>query len=157
MGIVRNGEEARMDGTIYVDGGKVDPNAAVTTLRVPPNPYFAPGPDGRRPIVERVPECRPQRLRLHTAGWFVEDETGRISGTDYQFCNEQTALALCRCAALDWLISRGWLVLSCDTRLHCVHIDISGKVEIWGDGGADVHENTAIACHRVADHIRLPH
>jgi len=85
------------------------------------NPYFQSYvmPDGstRRPIVERVPECRPPGLRFNDVpatvnnGEFVHDDVEECCSVDGEDLgpgrvSEQIALALCRCACEDWIESQ---------------------------------------------------
>jgi hypothetical protein len=76
------------------------------------NVYFEPGPDGRRPIVDRAPACRPMAFGTYPIVW-LEDAYGRAfvyENTERGFrdsVDEYAALALCRCAVEDWLPD-GW-------------------------------------------------
>ena len=60
-------------------------------------------------VIQWPEGARPKGLRLHTAGWFVEDrKTGRRAEgetlrVDFQFCNPTTSIALHVASGLEWL------------------------------------------------------
>jgi len=63
-------------------------------------------------VIQWPEGARPKGLRLHTAGWFVEDrETGRRAEgetlrVDFQFCNPTTSIALHVASGLEWLLQQ---------------------------------------------------
>lgn len=63
-------------------------------------------------VIQWPEGARPKGLRLHTAGWFVEDrETGRRAEgetlrVDFQFCNPTTSIALHVASGLEWLADK---------------------------------------------------
>lgn len=144
------------------------------------NPYFAPFvmPDGslRRPIVERVPECRPKRapfwiLREVTAdcAWCWDDKRGlERDPVPLQMvaCHTEDAIALCRAACEDWLLSHcGTLLIDHGTypkpsytaEMQSVRLgtrfESHEMIRASGqfDDPSDVHGALLLVAHAIAD------
>lgn len=126
----------------------------------------------RRPLIERVPECRPAEIRdyeLFDGAPIFRIHESAMSGGPVNRCGccyGDIAAKLFRCAVEDWLmyfeflqLSRGWTGPNGEIEISNVwlyHHRREDATRIAGEG-TSVHDALCAAAHALADAQGIPH